>query len=109
MMRSIMKRPSALLTLAALTLATAAHADTLRCGKYLIAEGARQAEVHEKCGEPDSALDVSEPTYARNVNGYMFQTGTATKTLWRYKRGGRQFPAVLTFEEGVLKKLEFEK
>jgi len=35
--------------------------------------------------------------------------GTATRTLWRYKRGAGKFPAVLTFEGGVLKKLEFEK
>ncbi|HVY80292.1 MAG TPA: DUF2845 domain-containing protein [Steroidobacteraceae bacterium] len=103
------RKTLSLLTLAALTLATGARADTLRCGKYLIAEGAMQTEVREKCGPPDETLNVSEPTYARNAYGYMFQTGTITKTIWRYKRAPGKFPAVLTFEGGELKKLEFEK
>jgi hypothetical protein len=33
----------------------------------------------------------------------------ATKEIWRYDRSPGKFPAVMTFEEGVLKKLEFEK
>lgn len=103
------RKTLSLLAVAALTFAAAARADTLRCGKYLIAEGAMQSEVREKCGPPDETLNVTEPTYARNVYGYMFQTGTATKTIWRYKRAPGKFPAVLTFEEGELKKLEFEK
>jgi hypothetical protein len=102
-------KPSVLLALAALTLATAARADTLRCGKYLIAEGASQAEVGAKCGAPDQEMNVTEPTYAFNRDGYRYQTGTSTKLIWRYQRAPGKFPAVLTFEEGVLKKLEFEK
>jgi hypothetical protein len=35
--------------------------------------------------------------------------GTATRYIWRYRRSSRQFAAVLTFEAGELKKLEFEK
>jgi hypothetical protein len=106
----MMKRKTpVLLALAALTLAAAAHADTLRCGKYLIAEGALQAEVGSKCGAPDQEMNVTEPTYAFNRDGYRYQTGTATKVIWRYQRAPGKFPAVLTFEEGVLKKLEFEK
>jgi hypothetical protein len=103
------RQTSVLLALAALTLATIAHADTLRCGSKLVAEGATQTEVREKCGAPTSARDVTEPVYARRPDGFTYQTGTATKTLWTYDRGSRQFPAVLTFEGGVLKKLEFIK
>ena|SRR5689334_14044800 len=104
------RRTSVVLALAALTLATtAAHADTLRCGKYLIEEGASQAEVGSKCGAPDQEMNVTEPTYAFNREGYRYQTGTATKIVWRYQRAPGKFPAVLTFEDGVLKKLEFEK
>ena len=103
------RQTSVLLALAALTLATAAHADTLRCGNSLIAEGAAQAEVRAKCGAPDSAMDVTEPVYAHRPDGSTYPVGTTTKTLWRYKRAPGKFPAVLTFEEGVLKKLEFEK
>jgi hypothetical protein len=35
--------------------------------------------------------------------------GTTSRDVWRYKRSSGSFPAVLTFEGGVLKKLEFEK
>jgi hypothetical protein len=100
---------SLIFAVAALTLGTAARADTLRCGKYLIAEGASQAEVGTKCGAPDQEMNVTEPTYAFNRDGYRYQTGTATKIIWRYQRAPGKFPAVLTFEDGVLKKLEFEK
>jgi hypothetical protein len=105
-----MKRATAVVLMcAALAWAAVARADTLRCGKYLIAEGASQAEVRQKCGAPDSETNVSEPTYAVNRDGYRYPTGTATQTVWRYRRAPGKFPAVLTFAEGVLKKLEFEK
>jgi hypothetical protein len=55
-------------------------------------------------------MKITEPVYARNpYGGRASQVGESTKIIWRYQRGQRKFPAVLTFEEGVLKKLEFEK
>jgi hypothetical protein len=35
--------------------------------------------------------------------------GTYTIEIWRYERRPGQFPAVLTFEGGKLKKLEYER
>jgi hypothetical protein len=98
------------LMLAALTLTTAAHADTLRCGSKLIAEGESQSTVRAKCGTPDSETKLTEPIYARNpYGGVAGVVGESTKIIWRYQRSPGKFPAVLTFEGGVLKKLEFEK
>ena len=91
------------------TFSLAAQAETLRCGSSLIQEGASAGYVLEKCGEPSSKETFTEPVLARRVNGTTFQTGTTTRDVWRYRRGQGQFPAVLTFEMGVLKKLEFEK
>jgi hypothetical protein len=105
----IMTMHRGLLATAALLLATAAHADTLRCRSSLIAEGAVQAYVREKCGEPDSKMNVTEPVMARRPDGFVYQAGTTTQEIWRYRRSPGSFPAVLTFEGGVLKKLEFEK
>jgi hypothetical protein len=99
----------ALFSIAALLLATSAQAETLRCGSSLIAEGAAQAYVREKCGEPDSKMDLTEPVMARRPDGFAYQAGTTTQQIWRYKRAPGKFPAVLTFEGGVLKKLDFEK
>ncbi|HEY1283050.1 MAG TPA: DUF2845 domain-containing protein [Steroidobacteraceae bacterium] len=86
-----------------------ASADTMRCGSSLIAEGATQGEVLQKCGEPDSRTEIAEPVYATRPNGTTYVVGTTTQQVWRYQRRSGQFPANLTFESGVLKKLEFEK
>jgi hypothetical protein len=95
--------------IAALVLATPAWADTLRCGSALIKEGDTQGYVQEKCGEPQSKQTYTEPVMARRVDGTAYEVGTTSKDVWRYQRGSGSFPAVLTFEKGVLKKLEFEK
>jgi hypothetical protein len=97
------------LTASLVLFAAAAHADTLRCGSSLISEGANQSFVREKCGEPDSKMEVTEPVMARRPDGFTYQTGTTTQQIWRYKRSPGKFPAVMTFEGGVLRKLEFEK
>jgi hypothetical protein len=88
---------------------TPALADTLRCGSSLIKEGDTAGYVAEKCGEPGSKQTFTEPVRAINGNGTSYEVGTTSKDVWRYKRSPGQFPAVLTFEKGVLKKLEFEK
>jgi hypothetical protein len=90
-------------------LSATAHADTLRCGSSLISTGAAQAYVVEKCGAPDSKMEVAEPVMARRPDGFAYQVGTTTQQVWRYRRSPGKFPAVLTFEGGVLKKLEFER
>jgi hypothetical protein len=97
---------TALVTAAA---AAPAFAETLRCGSSLIQEGDTQGYVQDKCGEPDSKQTYTEPVYARRENGTSYEVGTTSKDVWRYKRGSGSFPAVLTFEKGLLKKLEFEK
>ena len=101
--------PGTLLAIAACVASVSAHAETLRCGNSLIATGAAAGYVIEKCGAPDSKTEVTEPVMARRPDGFSYQVGTTTQEIWRYKRGHGQFPAVLTFEGGVLKKLEFEK
>jgi hypothetical protein len=94
---------------AALVIAAPAFAETLRCGSSLIKEGDTQGYVQDKCGEPESKQTYTEPVYARRENGSSYEVGTTSKDVWRYKRSNGSFPAVLTFEKGVLKKLEFEK
>ena len=89
--------------------APAAFAETLRCGSSLVAEGATQGYVVDKCGAPDSKQTFTEPVYARRLDGTSYENGTVSRDVWRYKRGARSFPAILTFEGGVLRKIEFEK
>jgi hypothetical protein len=100
--------PLAVVTLGAVA-AGPAFADTLRCGSSLVKEGDTQGYVQDKCGEPDSKQTYTEPVRAVRPNGTNFEVGTTSKDVWRYKRDSGSFPAVLTFEKGVLTKLEFEK
>ena len=106
-----MKRMLVLSGLGCLAMAAAlpAWAETLRCGSSLIQEGATQGFVEEKCGAPDSKDTYSEPVRVRRENGTSFENGTVTQDVWRYRRGQRSFPAVLTFEGGVLRRISFEK
>lgn len=99
-----------LVLLATLPLAAApAHAETLRCGNKLVHVGDTAGEVVAKCGEPQARQTIREPIHARNVGGGTRIVGTTEIEVWRYERGSRSFPAVLKFEGGVLKSLEFEK
>ena len=104
---------SRIFPIAALLLLVAAagpvFADTLRCGSSLIKEGDTQGYVRDKCGDPESKQTYTEPVMARRTNGTSYEVGTTSKDVWRYKRSSGSFPAVLTFEKGVLTKLEFEK
>jgi Protein of unknown function (DUF2845) len=87
-----------------------ARADTLRCGSKLVAPGETATEVLAKCGKPTSVTVIKEPIRARNAQGGGTRVvGETHVEIWRYERGSREFPALLKFEEGVLKVLEFEK
>jgi hypothetical protein len=87
----------------------ASAGETLRCGSSVIKEGDTQGYVHDKCGEPGSKQTYTEPVRAIRPNGTSYEVGTTSKDIWRYKRDSGSFPAVLTFEKGVLTKLEFER
>jgi hypothetical protein len=88
--------------------APTAQAESLRCGNELVQPGATATEVLALCGEPASKQTISEPIRARNAGGGTRVVGTAEYEIWRYDRGSRRFPAILRFEGGVLKRLEFE-
>jgi hypothetical protein len=90
--------------------APATRAETLRCGNRLVAPGETATEVRAKCGEPASITVIKEPIRARNATGGGTRVvGETHVEIWRYDRGRGQFPAILKFEEGVLRVLEFEK
>jgi hypothetical protein len=92
-----------------LAFALPAAADTFRCGSSLIREGDMQSYVQSKCGDPTSKETITEDVRAVGRLGGTNVVGTATRDIWRYRKSSRAFAAVLTFEGGVLKKLEFEK
>lgn len=104
--RSISLAGSGLLLLA---FALPAMADTFRCKSAFIRVGDEQSYVYAKCGEPTTKESITEDVVAVVPRGGTKVMGTATRHIWRYKKGSQRFVAVLTFKEGVLKTLEFEK
>lgn len=92
-----------------LTAALPAAADTFRCGSALIRVGDAQSYVRTKCGEPTSQETITEEVRAVGQLGGTNVVGTASRDIWRFRKSSRQFVTVLTFQEGVLKKIEFEK
>ena len=95
--------------LVTLAFALPAAADTFRCRSALISVGDEQTYVRAKCGEPTSKETITEDVRAIGPLGGSHRMGTATREVWRYRRSSRQFQTVLTFRDGVLKTLEFEK
>jgi len=89
--------------------AAPSRAETLRCGNVLIQPGDNASYVRAQCGEPSAREQITEPVFARRRNGTTYQVGTTTREIWRYERRHGQFPALLTFEGGELKKLEYDR
>jgi hypothetical protein len=101
--------PILALGLATVALTQPAAADTLRCGSSLVQVGDPLETVLKKCGEPTSRQTITEPVWARGLNGNVYQTGTTESQVWRYDRGPRKFPARLKIAEGVVQSIDFEK
>jgi Protein of unknown function (DUF2845) len=80
--------------------------DIIRCRGRIVSEGMIASEVVALCGEPQSKQIEQVPIRARRANGSSQVIGTTEVEHWTYDRGTGQLPAVLTFEQGSLKKLE---
>lgn len=94
---------TALLTVCA---APAAAVDVLRCGNSLVRAGMTAGEVVAKCGAPSAKEVIPVPIRVRRPNGTTGVVGTTYIERWTYERGSGQFPALLTFEEGGLERIE---
>jgi hypothetical protein len=82
-----------------------ADVDTWRCSNTVIARNDSIDKVLDRCGEPNARETVTEPVYARNVNGGTRQIGVVERELWTYDRSNR-IPVRLTFEEGKITRIE---
>jgi hypothetical protein len=91
-------------------LGAAARADTLRCGANVVSDGATQAEVSQKCGEPQSRSSrlevVSQETRqgGATTGGSTATTTSVTRNIeeWTYNFGPGQFMRLVTFVNGRL-------
>ena len=72
------------------------------CGNWLVSSDMTVAELLSKCGKP-SSQEVSTAD-VRNVYGA--KVGTSTTQVWRYDRGSRAAPMIVTIVDGQIRSLE---
>ena len=81
--------------------------DTIRCRNgRLVNVGMTNSEVSSRCGQPTSRTREEIPVMARLPTGAVRQTGTTHAERWIYARGQGQSDAMLTFEDGKLRRID---
>lgn len=86
---------------------TAEAYGSLRCKGKFIDPGATTAQVLALCGPPENRVIEEVPVRSRLVTGFSRFTGIAVTERWIYDRGWGKFPAVLTFHDGILKRVDY--
>lgn len=105
----LMKKPVCLLAIMWL-LPAAAHAESFRCGQWIVSSDLTPAEVIARCGEPASRDSRTEDVRVRNRNnGLMVKVGETTTETWVYERGTQAPPMVITIVDGRIKSIERQK
>lgn len=79
---------------------------SLRCKGRIVDVGDRAAEVLALCGEPARRISNKYPVRSATRSGFTRFAGYTTAETWIYDRGWGKFPAVLTFDDGELRRIE---
>jgi hypothetical protein len=101
-----MKPATLICMLAALLPASATSDELFRCGQWLVSAEMPVAELLKKCGEPSSKEVSSEDIRSHVVGGGTEKIGTTTKEVWRYDRGSRASPMIVTIVDGKIESME---
>jgi len=102
------KRFLAVIIVASLMVPFALFADTMPCGKKMVATGNSTGEVLIKCGEPLSKEYSSKKVFKESkdpkVQPVLAEEIKIEK--WTYKQDDKKFIRIVTFHNGVIKKIE---
>lgn len=104
------------MVLAVIFVTSSGHAETMRCGNRVTAEGATRYEVKSVCGDPDDAVQRVEYRTVRQrmpgpcmvVRGQRSCDRVVEQSIevvvdeWTYDFGRNRFIRYLTFEQGRL-------
>ena len=88
---------------------TAEAYGSLRCQGRIIDTGITMEQVLALCGQPDAKVVEAVPMRARVFTGFSRFTGISFAEQWEYSRGWGKFPAVLIFQDGVLRRIEYRR
>lgn len=82
---------------------SAVHADSMRCGKWIVSESVTVDELVKKCGQPQSRDISKEDNYAINPNGARVKTGGQTvKERWIYRPSSNALPMAVQIVDGKI-------
>ena len=101
-----MRRVAAICALVTLAPNIALCDETFRCGTWVVSTPLSVPELVEKCGQPSSRQVSTQDVRAKIVGGGTEKVGTTTTEIWRYDRGTRAAPMVVTIVDGVIQSLE---
>ena len=76
--------------------------ESFRCGSWLVSADISVAELLKKCGNPSSQRVSTQDD--RNSDG--IKVGTWTTEIWRYERGSRAAPMIVTIVNGQIRSIE---
>ncbi len=65
------------------------------------------AQVLAMCGPPKTLIIEEVPVRARVASGFSRFIGITLTEQWVYDRGWGRFPAVLKFQDGKLRRIEY--
>ena len=80
---------------------------SLRCDGRFVKVGSTMSEVMSLCGDPAERVINQVPVRAGSVAGFSRFVGFAASEQWVYDRGWGRFPAVLTFFDGEVQRIDF--
>lgn len=81
----------------------AVHADSMRCGKWIVNESTLLDELIKKCGQPRSRKVETEDQYALTPNGARVKTGVQTvKERWIYQPTPGTLPMAVLIVDGKI-------
>ncbi|MBM0107234.1 DUF2845 domain-containing protein [Steroidobacter sp. S1-65] len=80
-----------------------AHADSMRCGKWVVSESVTLDELVKKCGQPISRDVTKDEIYLTNANGMRVKTGNFTVTeRWIYQPTSGKLPMAVVIRDGKI-------
>jgi hypothetical protein len=105
-----MRRAALTLSLLISSLAmTTAHADSMRCGKWVVTSDVTIDELVSKCGEPASKQVSTRDIYGAGIGataGRTRKVGVSTTEYWTFDRGSRAFRMIVTIIDGKVASIE---
>lgn len=80
---------------------------SLRCKGKIIRPGVTMSQVLALCGEPENRIIEEVPVRTRTLTGFSRLSGIAVTEHWQYDRGWGRFPALLIFQDGRLRRIDY--